>query len=45
MNKKKSSIIAQVAKLFIIGTIVTGILTYFSQRELSDASVRKQTEH
>ncbi len=44
MNKKKSSIIAQVAKLFIIGTIVTGILTYFSQRELSDASVRKQTE-
>ncbi len=45
MNKEKkikSSIIIEVAALFLIGVIATGILTYICEKDLSDKSVKKQ---
>ena len=46
MNKEKrrGSIIIQVAVLFLIGVAITGILTYISETRLYDESVKKQTE-
>jgi serine phosphatase RsbU (regulator of sigma subunit) len=37
-------IIPQVAVLFAIGVLLTGALTYFSQRSISDESVKRQME-
>ena len=42
--KRRTSLIPQVAVLFLIGIVTTGFLTYFSETRLSDKSVRKQTE-
>lgn len=46
MEKKtgKGSIILQVAILFLIGILTTGILTYVFERRLSNESVTRQTE-
>ena len=46
MNKKKRlhSIILQVATLFVIGVILSGLLAYGSQIAISDARVKRQTE-
>ena len=46
MDKKKrlNSIILQVAILFAVGVILTGLLTYGSQIAISNASVKRQTE-
>ena len=46
MEKKKRlhSIILQVATLFVIGVILTGLLTYGSQIAISDGRVKRQTE-
>ena len=46
MNKEKrrGSIIIQVAILFLIGVAITGILTYIFETRLYDDSVKKQTE-
>ncbi len=41
-KKIKSSIIIEVAVLFLIGVIATGILTYVCEKDLSDKSVKKQ---
>ena len=41
---KRMGIIPQVAILFTIGVLTTGIITFFSQHLLSDASVNKQLE-
>lgn len=43
-EKRRSSIILEVAVLFLIGVITTGILTYVSETRLSGNSVKKQTE-
>ncbi len=43
-EKKSLRLIPQVMILFLFGIIVTGIITYFTQRSLSDASIRQQTE-
>ena len=43
-SKLKISIIIDVSILFLIGILVTGIITYFAESKLSDASVKKQTE-
>ena len=43
-EKRKGSIIFEVAALFLLGVIVTGILTYVSETRLYASSVRKQTE-
>ena len=43
-EKKRISIIFQVAALFLIGIVTTGILTYFSEKALYDNNVRRQTE-
>ena len=43
-EKKKTGIILQVAALFVLGVLMTGIITYFSQRSLSDESVQTQME-
>ena len=43
-KKFKNSIILQVAILFAIGVILTGVLTYGSQHGLSENSVKRQTE-
>ncbi len=40
----RSGIIAQVAVLFALGVLVTGLMTYFTEAELSDQSVKRQTE-
>ena len=46
MNQKKRnvSIITQVAVFFLIGILMTGFMTYFSETKLYDNSVKKQTE-
>ena len=43
-KQRKGGIILQVAILFFIGVLTTGILTYVSERRLSNESVIKQTE-
>ncbi|MBR3247703.1 MAG: SpoIIE family protein phosphatase [Clostridiales bacterium] len=43
-SKLKISIILEVSFLFIIGILVTGIITYIAERKISDTSVKKQTE-
>ena len=43
-EKRYYKIIVEVAILFLIGVITTGILTYVSETNLSDKSVKKQTE-
>ncbi len=43
-EKKISRLIPQVMILFAIGIIVTGIITFFTQRSLSDSAIRQQTE-
>ena len=42
---KSSSIIAEVAILFLIGVITTGLLTYVSETLLSGSSVKRQLLH
>ncbi|MBP5207589.1 MAG: SpoIIE family protein phosphatase [Clostridia bacterium] len=43
-EKKRFRLIPQVMILFAIGILVTGVITYFTQRSLSDAAIRQQTE-
>jgi len=43
-DKGKIGIIPQVALLFAVGVLTTGILTYFSQHIVSDDSIKAQTE-
>ncbi len=43
-EKKRGSIIFQVAALFLIGVLMTGFLTYICEKKLYDNSVKKQTE-
>ena len=43
-EKRKISIIVQVAILFLIGVLATGMLTYICETRLSGDSVQKQTE-
>ena len=43
-SKKHIGIIPQIAILFLVGTLLIGVLTYFSQRAFSDANIRMQTE-
>ena len=43
-QQTKRSVILQVAILFAVGVIVTGLLTYGSQRRLSESGVKGQTE-
>lgn len=43
-EKKKQGILRQVAFLFMCGVLVTGMLTWLNQRDLSDDSVRGQIE-
>ena len=40
----KTSIIIEVAILFVIGILLTGLFTYFSESKMSDLNVKKQTE-
>ena len=42
-GKIKGGIILQVAVLFLLGVLTTGLLTYFSEKELSGDKVEKQT--
>ncbi|MBO5994073.1 MAG: hypothetical protein J6Q41_01000, partial [Firmicutes bacterium] len=42
---KKQGIIMQVTMLFLIGTLVIGLLTYFSERSLANNEVRFRVEH
>ena len=44
MKQKKHSIILQVAALFLIGAIITGMMAFVSETRLSDESVKKQME-
>ena len=43
-RKKRGSIILLVAVFFLIGVLTTGLLTYFSERQLSTSSVKRQME-
>ncbi len=43
-EKRKVSIIIQVAILFLIGILTTGLLTYYFVTRASEASVKRQTE-
>ena len=43
-KKRKVSIITQVAVFFLVGILMTGFMTYFSETKLYDNSVKKQTE-
>ena len=43
-RKIRVGIIAQVAILFLLGVLVTGLLTYFTEQELSGERVKRQTE-
>ena len=43
-TKNRFGIIPQVAVLFIIGILATGLLTYFSQRSSSEDSIERQME-
>ena len=40
----KGSILRQVALLFVLGILATGLITYISQRSVSYAGVKRQTE-
>ena len=40
----KGSILLQVAVLFALGILATGLITYISQHKVSDAGVKRQTE-
>ena len=44
MKSRKNSIIFQVAVLFVIGTLLTSIMTYKAEQRISKGNVRKQTE-
>ena len=43
-EKQRVGILWQVASLFLVGILVIGVLTYFSQRALAYKNVRDQTE-
>ena len=43
-GRKKGSIIIQVAVLFLIGVLITGVLTYVCENYLYDKSVKQQME-
>ena len=43
-DSRKFSIIAEVAALFVLGVLINGVITFFSQRALSEQAVIKQTE-
>ena len=43
-GKNKNGIIRQVATLFAVGVLLTGMMTYFTQHAFSDARVKRQTE-
>jgi serine phosphatase RsbU (regulator of sigma subunit) len=43
-TKNRLGIIPQVAVLFIIGILATGLLTYFSQRSSSEENIERQME-
>ena len=43
-EKKKISILLQVAILFAVAIIITAVITYVGQKRSADASVREQTE-
>lgn len=43
-TKNRNSLLYQIAILFLVGVILTGLLTFFSERAVTDNSVRKQTE-
>ena len=43
-SRVKLSIIVEVAVLFAVGILLTGIFTYVSESRMSDLSVKKQTE-
>ena len=43
-QKKRGGVIVQVAVLFILGVLVTGLLTWFTEQSLSGESVKRQTE-
>ncbi len=44
IKKKRNSLLFQVAALFVVGVLTTGLLTWFSEQKLSENSVRQQTE-
>ena len=44
IERRKTGLIRQVALLFAVGIIITGVLTFFSQRYLSETAVKRQTE-
>ena len=41
---KKNSILLQVAALFVVGILTTGLLTYFVQYGLAEDGIARQTE-
>ncbi len=43
-SRFRISIIVEVAILFVVGILLTGIFTYLSERRMSDITVTKQTE-
>jgi len=43
-GKKKFKLIPQVLLLFALSVLVTGIVTFLTQRSLSDSAIRQQTE-
>ncbi len=44
LKERKNSVILQVAILFLIGILIIGALTYFSELRISDSSVKQQIE-
>ena len=45
LKERKSSVILQVSTLFLVGIIVIGLLTYYTEHRFSDRSVKRQTEY
>ena len=45
MQNQRGGIILQVAILFLLGVLTTGLLTFVSEQKLSGANVKKQTEN
>ena len=43
-GKTRFRLIPQVMLLFALGSLVTGIITYFTQRSLSDSAIQEQVE-
>ena len=43
-QKKRKGLLVEIIILFAFGTLLLGMLTYFTQQVLTDASVKKQTE-